>query len=123
MLRYDPAGELTVVKYYPSGALVWPGPLIADGDGVTAAVHVEGPVPEALRRHPNIAKGFTGVTLLVHHDASGDVVWSQPLGEGERFVKQLTRMKDGYVVLAIDEAHRCELSRWRWPSVTTTSER
>jgi hypothetical protein len=118
VLRYSPEGALTVGHYYPSGALVWPGPVIADGDGVTAAVHIEGPVPHALRRHPTIADGFAGTTLLVHYDANGAVAWVQPLGEGERIVRLLTRMSDGYAVLAIDEGRRCELSRWRSPALS-----
>jgi hypothetical protein len=111
--RYDAGGQLTLFRYYPSSAIVWPGPMIADTDGVTVVMHVEGPVPDPLRLHPDIPDGWAGMTLLVHYDERGREAWVAPLGKGERVVHQLVRTADGYLTIALAEQGRCELSRWQ----------
>jgi hypothetical protein len=79
---------------------------------MTAAIHIEGEVPAALRGHPDLPEGFVGATLLVHYDTRGREVWSAPLGAGERVVKKLAKTSDGYVTITLEPGH-CNLSRWR----------
>ena len=112
VLRYSPAGELTLVKYYPVGAIGWLSHLIPEGDGMTLVAFIEGRVPDAFRGHPDLTDGFIGVTLLVHFDGRGNVAWAEPLGKGERVVIHIVRAPDGYVVLSLNEQYRCELATW-----------
>ena len=113
MLRYTREGQLAAEIHYPATAIVWPGPLLPENHGMTAAIHVEGEVPAALRGHPDLPEGFVGATLLVHYDTRGREVWSAPLGSGERVVKKLAKTSDGYVTITLEESGRCHLSRWR----------
>jgi hypothetical protein len=113
MLRYTREGQLAAEIHYPATAIVWPGPLLPENHGMTAAIHVEGEVPAALRGHPDLPEGFVGATLLVHYDTRGREVWSAPLGAGERVVKKLAKTSDGYVTITLEESGRCHLSRWR----------
>jgi hypothetical protein len=113
MLRYTREGQLAAEIHYPATAIVWPGPLLPENHGMTAAIHVEGEVPAALRGHPDLPEGFVGATLLVHYDTRGREVWSAPLGAGERQVTNLAKTSDGYVTITLEESGRCHLSRWR----------
>ncbi len=121
MLRYTREGQLAAEIHYPATAIVWPGPLLPENHGMTAAIHVEGEVPAALRGHPDLPEGFVGATLLVHYDTRGREVWSAPLGSGERVVKKLAKTSDGYVTITLEESGRCHLSRWRRQGGGSTS--
>ena len=116
MLRFSPTGELGASIHYPATAIVWPGPMLPDDDGVTASIHVEGAIPAALRLAPDLPEGFVGATLLVHYDARGREAWVAPLGSGKRVVRELARTSDGYVVLTLEASGRYRLSRWRLDS-------
>lgn len=112
LLRYTAGGSLASVSYLPSGAVGSLAHLMPDGDGMTAVAYVEGPLPDALRGRLDGEDSFRGGTLLVHFDARGKVVSTETLGDGERIVMHIARVRDGYVTLSLDEEHRCELARW-----------